>query len=170
MDRSIETVTEMITQRGYKITENTTEHIIGSNLNAERIIAFKNNIIKFNIDKVKELISVLFNIKINRCIVIYDDITTATKKLINSLTEQDIELFTHEELQYNITKHRLVPEHIRLDTKDAIDFKKKFGLKHATILRSEPISRFYNYNRGDIIKIIRVHDNIEYIAHRIVKG
>ena len=85
----------------------------------------------------------------------------------------EIELFFEDELQYNITKHILVPEHIRLSNNKAKKFKEKYGTKFPILLINDPISRFFNYKSGDIIKIIRCQkikeDSNYYITYRIVK-
>ena len=54
-------------------------------------------------------------------------------------------------------------------------YLEQFGVKYQTILASDSISRFYNYKRGDIIRILRQikneNDKKQYIiAYRIVKG
>jgi DNA-directed RNA polymerase I, II, and III subunit RPABC1 len=171
MDTAIKTVTEMITQRGYKITESDENRIIATNQNGNQIVVFTQTVIKFNVDRVKEYISILHKMGKNHCIVIYNEsVTSMTKKLVENSVDIKIELFTEEELQYNITKHRLVPEHIRLSLNEALEFKQKYGLTHPAILRTDPICRFYSYERGDVIKIVRVSGNDRFITYRIVKG
>ena len=73
MDTAIQTVTEIITQRGYNITESDDEKIIGTNPAGEQIVVFTQTIAKFNVDRVKEYISLLSKMKINHCIAIYTD-------------------------------------------------------------------------------------------------
>lgn len=171
MDIAIKTVTEMITQREYNIKDTDEEKIIGVNAAGEKIVFFKTSVGKFNIDLVKEYISILSKMGMNHCIVIYTDcVTPLTKKLVENSVDIKIELFTCEELQYNITKHRLVPRHTRLPPNEAKLFKKKYGLKFRAILLTDPITRFYNYQRGDVIKITRDADGGEYVTYRIVKG
>jgi len=168
MEKAIQTVTEMITQREYKITEKDSDKIIGVNSKGDRIIAFTNIISKFNNDRVKEYVSVLYKMGMNHCIAIYSDsITPMAKKFIKDSLDIKIELFCQDELQFNITKHRLVPPHIKLTDEEGKQFKKKYGLKHPVILTSDPVARFYNFKRGDIIKIVRPGG---YITYRIVKG
>lgn len=167
---AIDTITEMITQRGYKIIQTDEDKIIAENTDGENIVVFTNPVVKFSIDRIKEYISILHNINMNHCIVIYvDSITPATKKLVNDSIDVKIEVFRLEELQYNITKHKLVPKHQRLLPNRAKNFKKKYGLKFATILVTDPISRFYNYSKGDVIKISRKSDRGIYVTYRIVK-
>jgi len=176
MIKTFQTVVEMITQRGYTIFETNEDKIVGKNKKGELICIFTSIVGKFNVDRIKEYLSLLNKININHCIVVYNDcITTMAKKLITNSIDITIELFFEDELQYNITKHRLVPKHIRLSESKAKKFKELYGLKFPAILRTDPISRFYNYQRGDIIKIIRsqkreYEEDITYITYRIVKG
>ena len=172
MNIALQTVTEIITQREYKITEDDDDKIIGTNREGEQVVVFKQPVIKFNVDRVKEYISILYKMKMSHCIVIYtDSVTSMTKKLIDNSVDIKIELFTQEELQYNITKHSLVPPHIRLPPDEAKEFKEKFGFQHPAILRSDPIARFYAYKRGDVIKILRATgEGKRFVTYRIVKG
>jgi len=172
MDIALQTVTEMITQRGYKIIDEDDDKLIGTNVEGDQVVVFKQPVLKFNVDRVKEYISFLHKMKMNHCIVIYtDSVTSMTNKLIANSVDINIELFTQEELQYNITKHRLVPQHIRLSPAEAKEFKEKFGLQHPAILRSDPIARFYAYKRGDVIKILReTGEGKRFVTYRIVKG
>lgn len=171
MDIAIQTVTEMITQRGYQITKSDDDKIIGTNSEKEQIVVFTQPVLKFNVDRVKEYISLLHKLKMTHCIVIYTDtVTSMTKKLVENSIDIKIELFTQEELQYNITKHRLNPQFIRLPPDEMKYFKTNFGLRHPAILRTDPIARFYAYNRGDVIKIIRKNGAKRFTTYRIVKG
>jgi DNA-directed RNA polymerase I, II, and III subunit RPABC1 len=172
MDIALKTVSEMITQRKYDITEDDDDKIIGTNVEGEKIVVFKQPVLKFNVDRFKEYINLLHTMKMNHCIVIYtESVTPMTKKLITNSVDITIELFTQEELQYNITKHRLVPEHIRISPEESKEFKEKFGIKHPAILGTDPIARFFDYKRGDVIKIVRATgEGKRFITYRIVKG
>ncbi len=46
-------------------------------------------------------------------------------------------------------------------------FTDKYGQKFPFIRKDDQIARFYNYQRGDVIKITR---NDGFITYRIVKG
>jgi DNA-directed RNA polymerase I, II, and III subunit RPABC1 len=171
MDTTMKTVSEMITQRGYNITEDSYDKIIGINNEGKQIVAFKQSVIKFNVDRIKEYISLLNKMNMNHCIIVYiDTVTSMTKKLVANSVDIKIELFTEDELQYNITKHRLVPEHILLSEEESNEFKEKFGSRHPAILGTDPIARFYNYKRGDVVKIVRsTGEGKRFITYRIVK-
>lgn len=183
MDRAIQTVSEMIIQREYTITSEDNEKIIATNEKKECIIAYKTPVSKFNVDRFKEYISKLEqlnkenkNNKYNHIILLYTDCITPTgKRMIAESINIIFELFSIDELQFNITKHRLTPLHQKLNEDDSKLFKEKYGLKYQVILTSDPISRFYNYKRGDIIRISRpvkttTNVNQYSIAYRIVKG
>jgi DNA-directed RNA polymerase I, II, and III subunit RPABC1 len=172
MDIALKTVSEMINQREYKITEDDDDKLIGTNEKGEQVVVFKQPVIKFNVDRIKEYINILHKMNMNHCIVIYtDSVTSMTKKLVLNSVDIKIELFTQDELQYNVTKHRLVPEHIRLSTDESKLFIEKFGLKHPVILITDPIARFFAYNRSDVIKIIRsTGGGGRFVTYRIVKG
>ena len=124
----------MIKQRGYNIVKNDDEKITWINNNEENIVVFKTIINKFNVDNIKQTVFILNNIKINHFIVIYlDSITSMAKKLIESSVDIKFELFTCEELQYNITKHRLVPKHIKLNEEECKEFKSKHGVNYSIL-------------------------------------
>ena len=168
MEKITETCIEMLQQRGYEITHSDTEKIIGVRIDdGSQICVFMINTPKFNVSLVEEYIVLMNELGINHSIIVYKNtITPFAKKVLTSCDSMTIELFLEDELQYNITKHRLVPLHEKLQDTEADEFKKKYGTKYPIILKTDPIARFYGYNRGDIIKITR-KDN--YVTYRIVK-
>lgn len=169
LNKAFETVKDILDKRSYKIIEDNEEHIKGEN-GRKSIIVFKTYITKINIEKIKEYITHLNNIKLNKCILIYSgNITPMAIKLINVSSNIKIELFTLDELQYNITKHRLVPRYEKLNLEDSKEFKKKYGLKFPVMLMKDPVRRFYDFQRGDIIKVIDKCSNDTIIRFRIVK-
>jgi DNA-directed RNA polymerase subunit H (RpoH/RPB5) len=184
MDKAIQTVTEMITQREYLISSEDEEKIIAKNKSNDHILAYKTPIGKFNVERFKEYISKLETLnnesddrKYIHVILIYTDCITPTgKRMVAESNDIIFELFSIGELQFNITKHRLVPLHQRLEESESKEFKEKYGLKYQSILISDPISRFYFYKRGDVIKIYRPRKKNKHfnqgfiISYRIVKG
>jgi len=168
IDKAVKTLYEIIDQRNYKISEKAENYFIAVKLNGKKILVFTKFVVKFNVDSVKEFIKISNDLGIYHCIIVYTDtVTSIAKKLIENSVDIKIELFMSTELQFNITQHRLVPTHIKLLDADSKKFKKQFGLKFPAILKTDPISRFYGYEKGDVIKIIRSNN---YIMYRIVKG
>lgn len=156
---------EMLTQRGYDITEE--DEIIIAVSKTDRIIVFTNDSAKLTIENIKYYTSIMNDFKFNHAIIIYGGvITSQANKTISALTEFDIELFNKKSLAYNITRHRLVPSHRKLEMCEVVDFKSKYGVKIPVILKSDPVARFYNFKQGDIIEIKRKEGTIFY---RIVK-
>lgn len=166
MEKAYETLCNMIEQREYKIHKQDDNKIVGINAQKEKIIIFLDPVGKFDISCAKKYIKLLDTYDINHCIIVYkDNITPVGKKVVNKSVNYKIELFHIKDLQYNITKHKWVPKHIKLSDKDGIEFKKKYGTKFPKIKETDPVSKFYNYKYGDVIKIIREGN---YIIFRIV--
>lgn len=158
---------EMLNQRGYDILESDSEKIIGKNSKDEKICVILSVIPKFNVERIEQCISFVNELEIKHAICIYsDNITSVAKTMIEKMVDMKIELFNVEELQFNITKHRLVPEHVRVSSEAASIIKKEVGLKFGSLLKVDPITRFYGYEKGDIIKISRKNGVVTY---RIVR-
>ena len=103
-------------------------------------------------------------------IVNKDNATPIAKKIIDDSPDLNIELFYVDELQYNITKHYLVPKHeiaYKKGTKEYTVFKKKYMADNfPVILKTDAVARFFAFQKGDIIKVTRPNGIITY---RIVK-
>jgi DNA-directed RNA polymerase I, II, and III subunit RPABC1 len=169
MEKVRQTCIEIFQQRGYTDIDTKEETLIKAvKPNKELICAFLLNTPKFNNEKAQSYIGMMNSMDIKHSLIIYKDlVTSSAKKIEQNLKSMRLELFSEDELQYNITKHILQPIFERLSDTDAIEFKKQYGSKFPTILRSDPIARFYGYQRGDVIKVIRKNG---YITYRIVKG
>lgn len=144
---------EMITQRGYVLDS---EHKLYDlyTKNSSYLILYKFVFDKISVKEFKTLLTFLnqFHLKnITNVILIYNYITPITKKYIKQYNSIQIELFQLKTLQYNITKHELVPHH-ELYTKPLLNINIS---KLPIMLTSDPVSKFYNFKRNDIIKITR---------------
>ena len=163
------TCIEMLEQREYEIVDSDPEQLTISALkpNNAQVSVYFNNAPKFDTKSMKEVISMMEEEGIDHSIVIYkDNITAATAAVLEQTVDLKIELFAEEDLQINITKHRLQPTFNKLSTDDATLFKKEYGTKFPTLRHNQPISKFYNYEKGDVIKIKRQNNTIIY---RIVR-
>lgn len=168
-DKAFEICQEMINQRGYKCVsiDNDTYRISALKPDNNPILVMFHMDSKLDTKSVKDILEELSGMDIKHAIVVYkDSITAATKNIINIISTCYIEIFTEQDLQYNITKHILQPIYQRLPADEAMEFKDKYKEKISAILHDRPISRFYNYAKGDIIRVIRKHN---YIDYRIVK-
>ena len=157
---------EMMEQRGYEIVSVEDAQIVATKQNGDYIYVFF-KILKINNVKLQELTSIMKDTNINHIIVVYNEsVTPSAKKIISDISaEMVIELFHINELQYNITKHKLQPRFERLKTH--VSFKKTYGrTTQAVLLSTDPIARFYNYRKGDVIRVVRQDG---YVCYRIVK-
>lgn len=73
----------------------------------------------------------------------------------------DLQTFLLKELQFNISKHELVPKHELIrDETEIRSIMEKYSLKSKTqlptILKTDPMAKWLNLKSGDIIKITRV--------------
>lgn len=164
------TILEMLTQRGYTDIDTCEEdRILAIKPEGGQICAFSNIIDKFNVEEIHSHVAVLDEMKINHAILIYEGTpTSAVKNVIRTAHDMKmcIEIFHADDLQFNITKHRLQPIFQSLPKDKIKVFKEKFGTKLPILLKNDPIVKFYNYRRGDIVKVTRKDNTIIY---RIVK-
>lgn len=159
---------EMIQQRDYTDIDIQEDRVIATKPDGKKMIIFSSPVPKFNVKSMSEYISITNEIGIKHLLIIYKDgVTSSTKKAIEQLQDDIyIELFAEENLQFNITKHRLQPIFQKLNDIDNKTFKLKYGVKFPIMKHDDPIACFYNYKKGDIIRIIRKSGIIDY---RIVK-
>jgi DNA-directed RNA polymerase I, II, and III subunit RPABC1 len=88
---------------------------------------------------------------------------------------QHVQIMWCKQLQFNITKHTLVPKHTKCLQPEIDELIKKYMLVNKyqlpILLRDDPIARYYNYKSGDIIKITSTNlgMNQHYLFYRCVK-
>lgn len=183
-ETAIKIVKEMLIDRGYTITSrdsssNTLPLVLPkvdvplekdyecyAENGSKRILVFLCREDKLKIQEAKEKIYVMNRENVKRCIIIYmNDITPTAKKSFETIQEYNIELFSVKELQFNITTHRLVPKHV-LATEAEREELKIYHNKLPVLLYTDVIRRYYDYKRGDIIRITRKDNSIIY---RVVK-
>ena len=168
-DKAFEICKEMIQQRYYKCLDVDDKHY---KITALKPDGTKMYIIFHTIDildtkNVKDIIQLLNDQGIKHVIIVYkNNVTAASKNIIRIINTYKIELFAEEDLQYNITKHRLQPIFSKLSEDDTDAFKQLYKTSIPILCHDKPIARFYNYNKGDIIQVTRQNNSIEY---RIVK-
>ena len=69
-----------------------------------------------------------------------------------------MEIFTLDDLQVNITHHRLVPKHEVLATEEKQELLEKYRIKEhqlPKIYAHDPVARYFGVSRGTVIKITR---------------
>lgn len=108
--------------------------------------------------------------KVTRCImIIQGKITPYAKNAIKNLRilSYNIETFTEEELQFNITKHELVPRHIICSAAKKEAILKSYAVTKTQLpcIRStDPQVRYLGATKNQLIKIVRKSDTMHSIA------
>lgn len=178
--RSFQTILEMLSDRGEDIGDVTSQHmddilkqddlksVIEVIINDIKIIYYKppkvksTDIKKYFEDKEPYRLYIL---------VIQENITQNNMKFTSSLNVP-IEVHTLNRLQFNITKHSLVPKHEVIRDKRVIDdlvemYKLKSKMQFPLILKTDPMAKYYGLKSGDIVKITRKSPTAgEYIVYR----
>lgn len=130
------------------------------------ILCFVSNEDKLNIQGIKDRISVMNREGSTRCVIVYrSSVTSSAKKSLETL-EYDFELFSMNELQLNITKHRLVPRHTIVTDSEKEELDSKYKGKLPSILQNDAVCRYYAFQKGDYVRITRKNGAIIY---RVVK-
>jgi len=163
---------QMLERRGYEkqievATENNTRAFLFSHATRSDVLVWYFCYDKMNIDSIKEFIHLLENQQIKHGIIVYQNtITTSTRKVIENLFQFRIELFELKEFQYDLTQFRYFCPHDVLEPATMADMRKKFGSSLPSLLRTDPVVRYYNFQKGDIIRIARKNGTQ---AYRVVK-
>ena len=108
----------------------------------------------------------MFDNNIKHCVIIYSNKITPSAKKIIDISEFEIETFTKDEMSINITEHKYYFPHIKINDQEKQQLINKYGKHLPIILKSDPVVRYLNFKKGDILKIIRKNN---YIHYRIVK-
>lgn len=108
----------------------------------------------------------------NTALFIYQtSMTPSANKLIPSVAPTVIETFQESDLVVNVTKHILVPKHIRLSDEEKKELLFKYRLKESQlprIQREDPVARYLGLKRGQVVKIIRRSETSgRYATYRI---
>jgi DNA-directed RNA polymerase I, II, and III subunit RPABC1 len=95
-------------------------------------------------------------------------------KIIKEKEYRFVEIFWLNNVVFNITKHVLVPKHIKITEEEIKLVMEKHYIVTKSIFpvmnRDDPIARYLNLSSGDVCKIIRKSPTSgEYISYRVVK-
>lgn len=150
--------------RGYEFLKSD-DNIIFMKNKDEIVLVFVNNDI-LNMMNIKDYMTITNSLNVSHIIIVYKKkITPSTKKIINHNSIKT-ELFEENEISFDITKHKYYYPHIKVDDNTKKLLLKKYGNNLPIILKTDKVVKFLDFNKGDIIKILRKDNNIYY---RIVK-
>jgi DNA-directed RNA polymerase I, II, and III subunit RPABC1 len=164
---------EMFQQRGYENIEEKEDMLIATDIvegKAEQVCGFFIPVPKLNTAEIRTKISILGEMEILHGILVYEGVpNSAVNNVVSTATamNMNIEIFHADDLQYNPTKHFLVPKHEALPAKEGKAFRDTYGAQKIPILlRTDPICRFFDFRKGSIIKITRKGG---HVCFRIVR-
>jgi DNA-directed RNA polymerase subunit H (RpoH/RPB5) len=174
--QSLKTLLEMLNDRGITtgVSPEDAGNLIGANLNHFEFIIDKIKIIyyltsKFKWPNLEKSFSddEPYELYI---LVVKDKPSQTNLKSINTKKLQT-QVFGINELQFNITKHFLVPKHELVKESEVEDIIKQYSLKSKNqfpiILKTDAMAKYLNLKHGDLVKITRVSPTAgEYIEYR----
>jgi|UniRef100_A0A6C0LFC6 DNA-directed RNA polymerase subunit H (RpoH/RPB5) len=111
-----------------------------------------------------------YNGKYNIILIFGNDILTTPTitqlNLIDKILQKKkgmLQFFQLNELQFNPTKHQLVPPHRKLSTDETTEIMNKYLVKSKLqmpiILKTDVIAKWLGLKQGDIVEIIRYNEN-----------
>ncbi|KAL7720927.1 ATP-cone domain-containing protein [Entamoeba marina] len=107
-----------------------------------------------------------------KAIIVYHGQLSSVVKQSIERSKCQWEVMQEDELIVNVTKHVLVPKHILLSNEEKEALKKKYQVTVSQLprlLKTDPICRYYGFQRGDVIKIVRKSETAgRYITYRAV--
>jgi DNA-directed RNA polymerase subunit H (RpoH/RPB5) len=116
------------------------------------------------------LVSENYNGKYNIILIFGNEILTTPTitqlNLIDKVLQKKkgmLQFFQLNELQFNPTKHQLVPPHRKLSPEETSDIMTKYLIKSKIqmpiILKTDVIAKWHGLKQGDIVEIIRYNEN-----------
>ena len=111
-----------------------------------------------------------YNGKYNIILIFGNDILTTPTvtqlNLIDKVLQKKkgmLQFFQLNELQFNPTKHQLVPPHRKLNQEDVVAIMNKYLIKSKLqmpiIPKTDVIAKWHGLKQGDIVEIIRYNEN-----------
>ena len=111
-----------------------------------------------------------YNDKYNIILIFGNDILTSPTitqlNLIDKILQKKkgmLQYFQLNELQFNPTKHQLVPPHRKLSSEESTEIMNKYLIKSKLqmpiILKTDVIAKWHGLKQGDIVEIIRYNEN-----------
>lgn len=173
METISQTFFEMLQDRNYKIdTKEILSNITKINHNLVLYIIEDS---KVGINNIKSIQTTMEEHNVTHVIVIFSGTITAFAKTeIQNLIESnyEIEMFHSQELMYNITKHSLVPHHRLISKAEKLGLIQTYNIVEKQlpcILKTDPISKYFNAKPMNVFEIIRTSDNtFKSISYRVV--
>lgn len=132
---------------------------IEKNIKKELESLYKKFVKIHNITNEDELIFIVFNTIENE---VYD----------LEIKYQNLSIFSYKKLLFNLIDHEYVPLHYKLNDSEKVILNNSLMIDNLnqlpSIRRTDPVSRYYNFRRGDVIKIERSTPSGTHVLYRHV--
>lgn len=178
MNRAVrQTVHEMLRDRGFDTIEHeSVDRIVACSSRPERVLVYFVYDPKVSVKKMKNLREMLDEdpTRYTCLILVYKaTITSFAKQFIaTDVNDLNVQVFSENELSFNVTRHELVPKHepLSAEEKAAVLRKYKTPLKHFPLMLSgDPVARYYGALPGTMMRITRASPTAgEYVLYRVV--
>ena len=192
--RAYKTVNEMLKDRHYIIEESNLEMNLDDfegkfvdgdkvNYSGMRIISVHEEdnenciLVEFHDEEIRQndIGNILEHARDNKCkriILVHKSKISSVAAKTATMFEGVFEDFLFEDLIVNVTRHILVPQHIKLLEDEKKALLERYNVKLSQLprlLRSDPICKYYGFEKGDVIKIIRKSETAgRYVTYRAV--
>ena len=135
-------------------------HLIGERKGNEKIFIKFINIAKVKVSYLQNIIDNSRKKHKNTTIVfILKSKPSASIRKLETKEKFNIQVFSLKYFQINPTKYSLVPHHIKLDIEESDKVMAKYNIicksQLPILLQTDAISRYYNFKKDDIIKIVK---------------
>ena len=140
-----------------------------NNMSNTVVCIFPND--KLSIETLREIVQFCETQRCRKVVLILQNAWSSNcKKIFENLTFFSLDIFYLKEFQYDLTTlYYFVPHEKIEDPKLLSEIKKTYGTALPVLSKNDTVSRYYNFQKGDIIKISRNDFNIPTISYRSVK-
>ena len=176
--KAFKTLSEMLIDRNYIFNEDISElsqlkqGIVIQNNNTKLFLKYYDK--KVKLTSIKNKINSFLKNDCDILLIFKNKINNNILKLKQEKKYVNCEFINLDKIQFNITKHHLVPKHIKLDNDKKNEIKYLFNIKSfdcfPVISKNDPVVLYYGWKVNDLIEIRRnspVNPNAKY--YRIVK-
>ena len=158
MQKAYTVCKEMLLARQYTIIDESIDEIICKKSNNTFLVVYFLHYSKLNTGTLQYYYKKIQENNYKHCIMVHKlGVTSSVKKNIVLIPGIKFECFHVTTLQFNITKHELVPLHTLADKS-----KHTEANKYPIIKSTDPVVRFYGFTKGSILQIHRKNNTVYF--------
>lgn len=187
IQKSVATIREMLMDRGEDVSSmnylspsdvgviaNSSPNIFHIDIPSCKFRIIYNLNVSFKLPEIKKLLSVIEDMTTiqNVIVVTRDKATSTSKKGMDDHIRRRVQFFRLSELQFNISKHELVPLHIAIRNDDQIEklvakYKVRSRYNFPIISCTDPMAKYLALKPGQMVRIVRFSPSSGmYVSYR----